>query len=109
MKNIEAQTVARAFFDQWISRYGVPRTLTTDRGRQFELQLFATLLRLVSCQRMQSTPDHPATNGMVERWHDSVKAAIMCHSDCEWTRVLATVILGLRTTVCNIVRNADKI
>lgn len=40
LKNISAQTVCRAFVDQWISRYGSPVTLTTDQGAQFEARLF---------------------------------------------------------------------
>ena len=36
---------------------------------------------------------------MIERWHRSLKAAIMCHANEGWSRVLSTVLLGLRTHV----------
>jgi len=35
---------------------------------------------------------------MVERWHRDLKAAIMCHNQ-QWTKVLSTVLLGLRTRI----------
>ena len=35
LQDIEALTVARAFVDHWVSRYGAPETLTTDQGSQF--------------------------------------------------------------------------
>ncbi|XP_011874422.1 PREDICTED: uncharacterized protein LOC105565658 [Vollenhovia emeryi] len=36
---------------------------------------------------------------MVERWHRTFKAAIMCHNAPNWLDVLPTVLLGLRTHV----------
>ena len=102
LQNIEALTVCRAFVDQWISRYGTPETLTTDQGSQFESQLFRALLRLIGCHRVRTTAYHPAANGMIERWHRTLKAAIMCHSDREWSRTLSTVLLGLRSNVLDI-------
>ncbi|XP_037928948.1 uncharacterized protein LOC119663416, partial [Teleopsis dalmanni] len=37
-------------------------------------------------------------NGMVERFHRTLKAAIRCHSSSNWTQSLPLVLLGLRTT-----------
>nr|XP_034182476.1 uncharacterized protein LOC117605348 [Osmia lignaria] len=33
---------------------------------------------------------------MIERWHGSLKAAVMCHESHNWVAVLPTVLLGLR-------------
>lgn len=99
LKDISAQTIARAFYDTWISRYGTPRLLTTDQGPQFESRLFAALLSLIGCERIRTTSYHPASNGMIECWHRVLKAAIMCHADVRWTRILSTILLGLRSHV----------
>ena len=99
---IKALTVCRAFVDNWISRYRSPETLTTDQGSQFESQLFTALLQLIGCNRIRTTAYHTASNGMTERWHRSLKAAIMLHSDGERSRSLSTVLLGLRTNVLDV-------
>jgi hypothetical protein len=63
------------------SRFGCPQTNTTDQGRQFESQLFHSLARLCRIQLSRKTAYHPAANGLVERFHRTLKAAIMCHAD----------------------------
>ena len=96
LKNMTADTVATAFWTHWISRFGCPKVITTDQGSQFESTLFKALTNLVGCKRTRTTAYHPQTNSMVERWHRSFKAALMCH-DRSWPDMLPTVLLGLRT------------
>ena len=45
----------------------------------------------------RTTPHHPAANGLVERLHRTLKAAIMCHAEEKWTEALPLVLLGIRT------------
>lgn len=97
IKNITADTVANAFFAHWIARFGCPKLITTDQGSQFESALFTSLTRMVGGKRIRTTAYHPAANGLVERWHRTLKAAIMCHQNSKWTEVLPTVLLGLRS------------
>ena len=93
-----ADTIATGFYATWISRFGAPSTITTDRGTQFESQIFNALIKLIGCKHIRTTAYHPASNGMIERWHRSLKAAIRCHENKNWLEVLPTVMLGLRNS-----------
>jgi len=93
----EAPTVARAFFETWICRFGVPQRVTTDQGRQFESFLFRHLNILAGTTHIHTTPYHPAANGMVERLHRQLKAAIRCHQQ-RWTEALPLVLMGIRSS-----------
>lgn len=97
LKEISADAVATAFWSHWISRFGCPKIITTDQGSQFESALFKALANLIGTRHCRTTAYHPQANGLVERWHRSFKAALMCHSNEPWPDLLPTVLLGLRT------------
>ena len=95
-----AETVARAFIQTWISRFGVPSTVTTDRGRQFESHLWRAFTQLLGTKHIRTTSYHPMANGLVERFHRQLKSALKAspHPD-HWTEMLPMVLLGIRTSL----------
>ena len=98
LKNITAETVATALFSQWIAHYGTPITITSYQGAQFESGLFKALAQFIGSNKTRTLPYHPASNGIIERWHRSFKAALMCQPHIPWTNLLPSLMLGLRTT-----------
>lgn len=101
-------TVAAAFYTSWVARFGVPATITTDRGSQFESFLFQALTNLLGVTRIRTAAYHPAWNGIIERWHRSIKAAIHCHGNQEWVDVLPTILLGLRSSFKKDIKATNK-
>ena len=100
ISDITAETVAQAFIGGWISRFGVPSTITTDRGAQFESTLWAHLMHLLGTNRIRTTAYHPSANGLVERFHRQLKGTIKCLPDTtHCTKAIPLILLGIRTTI----------
>jgi hypothetical protein len=87
-----------ALISSWVARFGVPSILTSDQGRQFTSSLWAGLTKLLGIKHMQTTAYHPQSNGMVERTHRQLKAALRARlAGSRWPEHLPWVLLGLRT------------
>lgn len=97
--DITALTVARCFVANYIARFGVPDVITTDQGSQFESKLLLSLTQLIGTHRIRTTPYHPQANGMVERFHRQLKAAVRASDPIYWTEQLPLVLLGIRTSI----------
>ncbi|KXJ84017.1 hypothetical protein RP20_CCG022097 [Aedes albopictus] len=98
ISDMTAETVAKAFVEVWVARFGTPEQLTSDQGRQFESQLMKELATLLGLERLRTTPYHPQANGMIECWHRPLKAALESYKS-SWTDALPLVLLGLRTAI----------
>ena len=59
LQNIEALTVARAFVHNWVSRFGVPSNVTSDRGTQFTSELWSSMCKLLGTKLHPMTAYHP--------------------------------------------------
>ena len=74
--NQTAETVARIFVEEYITRYGVCENLLSDRGTNFLSELVSEVNRLLNINKKSTTPFHPATNSAVERVFRVVKTKL---------------------------------
>ena len=87
-----------ALLHQWVSRFGVPASLTSDRGSQFTSAVWAELCTRLGIQHAATTAYHPQANGMIERCHRQIKDALRSHlAGVDWYHHLPWVLLGLRS------------
>ena len=89
---------AQAFLNGWVARFGVPDDITSDRGTTFTSDLWKNLASLLGTRVHYTTSYNPESNGMVERFHRSLKQALMTRcATSSWCDQLPWIMLGLRT------------
>jgi transposase InsO family protein len=93
-----ALTVAEALMTHWIARYGTPLRISSDQGRQFESTLFHELNTTLGINHLRTTAYHPQSNGIIERFHRTLKAAIMSKGVENWPSKLPLILLALRAS-----------
>ncbi|CAL9705054.1 unnamed protein product [Knipowitschia caucasica] len=98
LASITAADVARAFIGTWVSRFGTPSDLSSDRGAQFTSEVWNAVAGGLGVKLHRTTAYHPQANGLCERFHRSMKAALRASlTDGNWVDKLPWVMLGLRT------------
>jgi hypothetical protein len=97
LKDISAKTCSEVFLATWVARYGVPSTVTTDRGTQFTSEIWTEMCKKLGANHVKTTAYHPQANGLVERVHRQLKDALRAReAGVEWPLHLPYVLLGLR-------------
>ena len=100
--DMTSESVIDAFTHGWIQHFGVPTTITTDRGGQFLSTLFTQLTKTWGIKCITTAPYHPEANGMVERFHSRLKEGLIAlgaDSPQDWFWRLPCVLLAIRTTL----------
>ena len=71
--NQEASTVADVLVSNFFCRFGVPMELHSDQGQKFEYRLLREVLERMGVRKTRSTPLHPQSDGMVERYVKTIE------------------------------------
>ncbi|GFR95462.1 Gypsy retrotransposon integrase-like protein 1 [Elysia marginata] len=88
LRQTTADKVAEALFDIF-TRVGLPKVIQSNRGQQFMSKLLQEFKSLSNIKHISSTPYHPQTNGVVERFHSTLKNMLRKLADqspSDWNR-----------------------
>ena len=102
LAKITQQNVKNFIWKNIVSRFGVPRVLVSNNGRQFDNTLFRDFCEHFGIQSHHSTPAHPQANGQAEVANQSLLKIIKTRFEGVkgvWPDELPGVLWAYRTTM----------
>ena len=103
LKSQEATEVASVFVREFVSRFGCPRRIHSDRGANFTGEVMRKTCELLGIARSTTTAFHPMSNSIVERTNRTLinmfAKFLEQHEHSEWDKNLPLLLLGLRAQV----------
>ena len=98
----DAETIAKAFFETYVVRFGVPFVIHTDQGRNFDSALMKAFCQLLEIVKTRTTPYRPSSNGQVERYNTMVLNFLLCFlrgRQRDWDKYLPVLGMNIRAMV----------
>ncbi|KAI2666719.1 Retrovirus-related Pol polyprotein [Labeo rohita] len=98
LRKATAKNIAQELF-LLFSRVGIPNQILTDQGTPFMSRVMADLCRLLKIQQLRTSVYHPQTDGLVERFNQTLKRMlkrVAADDRKDWDQMLPYVLFGIR-------------
>lgn len=98
LRTITAPAVLRALV-QLFSRVGIPDKIITDQGTNFTSRLMQLFHKQLGISAIKTTPYHPQTDGLVERFNQTLKRMLqrfVNDTGKDWDRWLPFLLFAYR-------------
>ena len=91
--------IQQTFMEHIVARYGLPSVLISDNGGEFISQGFKDYLKEFGIEHHLTSPYHPQSNGMTERFNGTIQKILLKltgGNDRKWSAYLAEALLAYR-------------
>lgn len=99
--DMETTTIVDNFVTNFVCRFGVPRQIHTDQGRQFESGLFKELCKKFSIDKTRTTPFRHQRDGLVERFNrtlEDILSKYVSQNQKDWDEQLPWALMAYRSS-----------
>ena len=95
-----AKAASQFIYEQIICQHGCPQIILSDRGTHFNNTMVKQLMEKFKINHLLSTPYHPQTNGLVERFNRTLceSLAKLSLKNNDWDLYIAPTLFAYRTT-----------
>ena len=97
-----AITITAKFLNEVLTKFGIPKIVVTDNGKQFLSKIFTDLARIYKFEHRTITPYHPQGNGAIERLHRTLANMIAMYVDekgSDWDEWLSLLMFTYNTSI----------
>ena len=101
-RDCKADTTVVAIVHHWVCHYGLPCSIHSDRGTNFESDLLRRVCGTFGVQKTRTTAYHPQGNGRAEEMVRQCKQHLFLHLDQfpkDWDTALSFVTYSVRSGV----------
>ncbi|KAL5479435.1 hypothetical protein EMCRGX_G022956 [Ephydatia muelleri] len=98
VKAIDAEHIAEELV-RVFARVGIPEEILTDQGSNFTSQLLSEIYQLLHVHPIQTTPYHPQTDSLVERFNQTLTAMlrkVAVEDHLNWDKWLPFLLFAYR-------------
>lgn len=96
LRSIEAEHIAEELVHIF-ARVGIPEEILTDQGTNFMSTLLGEVYRLMKIKQIRTSPYHPQTDGLVERFNQTPKSMLRKTATSEgkdWDKLIPYVLFA---------------
>ena len=102
LRTVDSKSVLEALL-QVFSRMGIPGQVLSDNGANLTGTLMKEVFILLGIKSIRSSPYHPQSNGMLERFHATLKGMLRKTKGSfqgQWDEALQTALFAYREVPC---------
>jgi transposase InsO family protein len=101
MPDQTTKTISNVIVSEWVSRYGTPYELFSDRGANFTSAVFEEMCKILGIEKTKTSGYRPQANGMVEHFNATLQKVLsttseQCHFD--WDVMIPLALMAYRSS-----------